>query len=63
MVNELIKAQREKKGLSQRDLAKLCGVSQQNLSRIEQGKHAISYEYLKKIVEALGGEIVIKFNE
>lgn len=44
---------RKQKGLTQADLAKKSGVSQQMISRIEKGRHNISVATLKKIAESL----------
>jgi DNA-binding XRE family transcriptional regulator len=39
--------------LSQKELAKLCGISQESLSKMENGKRAIGEKVAKKIATAL----------
>jgi transcriptional regulator with XRE-family HTH domain len=48
-----LKEQRESKGLSQRELAKLCGVPQRDISRIEGGRQRARDKVVKKLSEAL----------
>ncbi len=53
---------REKKGLSQQQLAKLMGTSQQAVSRIESGKYeGFTLKTLEKIAEATGTRVKIEF--
>jgi len=53
---------REKKGLSQQQLAKLLGTSQQAISRIERGDYeGFTLKTLEKIAEATGTRVKIKF--
>src|SRR3989304_3301840 len=53
---------REKKGLSQQQLAKLMGTSQQAISRIESGEYeGFTLKTLEKIAEATGMRIKIEF--
>lgn len=53
---------REKKGLSQQQLAKLMGTSQQAVSRIESGKYeGFTLKTLEKIAEATGTTVKIVF--
>lgn len=49
----MIKA-REEKGLSQRDLAKLCGVKQPAIARIESMKSIPQLDTLLKVLIPLG---------
>ena len=48
---------RQAKGLSIRQLADLCGVSAQNITKIEHGRYNVSVDILGKICEALGYRI------
>ena len=50
---------RQAKGLSIRQLAELCGVTAQNITKIEHGKYNVSVDILGKICEALGCRIDI----
>lgn len=50
---------RQAKGLSIRQLADLCGVSAQNITKIEHGRYNVSIDILGKICEALNCRIDI----
>lgn len=53
---------RKKKGLTQQELAKLMGTSQQAISRIESGEYeGFSLRTLEKIAEATGMRVKIDF--
>jgi DNA-binding XRE family transcriptional regulator len=53
---------REKKGLSQKQMAKLMGTSQQAVSRIESGEYeGFTLKTLEKIAEATGTKVKIEF--
>ena len=53
---------RQAKGLSVRQLAEACGVSAQNITKIEHGRYNVSIDILGKICEALGYHVDIKPN-
>lgn len=53
---------RENKGLSQQELAKLMGTSQQAISRIESGEYeGFTLKTLEKIAEATGTRLKVEF--
>lgn len=53
---------RAQKGLSQQELAKLMGTSQQAISRIESGEYeGFTLKTLEKIAEATGMRVKIEF--
>ena len=53
---------RDQKGLSQQELAKIMGTSQQAISRIESGEYeGFTLKTLEKIAEATGMRIKIEF--
>lgn len=53
---------REKKGLTQRQLAKRMGTSQQAVSRIESGEYeGFSLKTLEKLAKATGTRLKIEF--
>ncbi|OIP88849.1 MAG: transcriptional regulator [Syntrophobacterales bacterium CG_4_8_14_3_um_filter_49_14] len=53
---------REKKGLSQQQLAKLMGTSQQAISRIESGEYeGFTLKTLEKIAKSTGMRVKIEF--
>lgn len=54
-----VAAIRNKKGLSIRELAEACGVTAQNITKIEHGKYNISVDILGKICEALESKFEI----
>jgi ribosome-binding protein aMBF1 (putative translation factor) len=51
---------RKQTGLTQAELARKVHTRQSEISRIENGAQNISIEKLKKIVEALGGDVKIQ---
>jgi len=57
-IDELIEL-RVEKGMTQKDLSELTGISVPNISRIESGKQNLSYQTMHKLVNALGGKILI----
>jgi len=57
LVGERIKLLRGKKGLSQQDLADLCGFEKSNMSRIESGKSNLTIKTLNIIAIALSVRI------
>ena len=53
---------RDQKGLSQQELAKLMGTSQQAISRIESGEYeGFTLKTLEKIAEGTGMRVKIEF--
>lgn len=59
----IIKTNRLKRNISQKDLAKLTGIDQSNISRIEKGQVNITINQLKKIASALNLKIIIGLEE
>lgn len=53
---------RKEKGLSIRELAEACGVTAQNITKIEHGKYNVSVDILGKICDALGYHVDIRQN-
>jgi ribosome-binding protein aMBF1 (putative translation factor) len=52
---------REKRGLSQRELAERLGTTQSAIARLEAGNVSPSLPTLDKVAEALGVELVVSF--
>ena len=50
---------RKRQGLSVRELAERCGVSYQNITKIENGKYNVSIDILGKICSALDLRITL----
>lgn len=59
---EQIIEKRLKKGLTQAALAKKIGTKQSAISRLEQGTYNPSYEFLRKVSQALGAKLVISIS-
>jgi transcriptional regulator with XRE-family HTH domain len=59
VVAELVAETRVQKGLSQTALARLAGVSQPVIARIESGEHSPTIETLIKLANALDIELVV----
>lgn len=53
-IGQKIKKVREGQNMSMNTLAKLCKVSQPNLSRIENGQQQPAFDTLERIIAALG---------
>ena len=56
----LIQSTRKKLKLSQKDLAKITGMQQSSISKIESGKYNPSIMQLKRIADGLGKKIIIR---
>jgi transcriptional regulator with XRE-family HTH domain len=54
---------RIRRGLSQRQAAKLAGIHQSCLARLEKGGHEPNLANLRKVVEALGGRLIVRIEE
>jgi predicted transcriptional regulator len=59
IIEEIITA-RQEKNLTQKDLAKLVGTRQSNISRLESGNYNPTLEFLNKIARAIGKELEIR---
>jgi transcriptional regulator with XRE-family HTH domain len=59
MIGEQIKKLRQSKGLTLEEAGEKCGMSKQAFSQLEKGSWNISLEKLQKIVEALGGKLIL----
>jgi DNA-binding XRE family transcriptional regulator len=59
IIEEIIMARKEK-NLTQKDLAKLVGTKQSNISRFESGSYNPSLEFLNKIAHAMGKELQVR---
>jgi transcriptional regulator with XRE-family HTH domain len=59
MAGRTIRRLRLEAGLTQKQLAKLTGHTQQSISQYEKGERNIDYKLLKEICEVLGADIII----
>lgn len=62
-IRKLISYTRTTMGLTQKELAFLSGMTQANISKIENGNALPSIATLKKIADSLGKRLVIDFVE
>lgn len=60
VIGNKIKNIRQKKGLTQRQLSELSGMTQTTISKIEVGKFNASIDLISKLIEPLGAELDIK---
>ncbi|HHV11080.1 MAG TPA: helix-turn-helix transcriptional regulator [Clostridiales bacterium] len=58
---ELVVNTRTQLGITQKQLAEKSGVSQANISKIENGSYRPSIPILKRIADGLGKRLVIEF--
>lgn len=62
-VRDLIIAARSASNLTQKQLAQRSGVSQANISKIENGNYHPTLSTLKRIADALGKRLVVSFED
>ncbi len=62
-VRDLVIAARAESNLTQKQLAQRSGVSQANISKIETGNYRPSLSTLKRIADALGKRLVVRFED
>lgn len=56
-ISSKLRALRTARGLTQKNLALLAGISQQHLSHLEQGRGGVELATLSKLLDALGQEL------
>ena len=62
-VRDLVISARNAADLTQKQLAQRSGVSQSNISKIENGNYQPSLSTLKRIAGALGKRLVVSFED
>ena len=62
-VRDLVISARSTANLTQKQLAQRSGVSQSNISKIENGNYQPSLSTLKRIAGALGKRLVVSFED
>lgn len=62
IIRKLIET-RIKYGLTQKELAKKCGIKQSNISRLESGKANPTIKFLQKIALAMDSDLFIEFRQ
>ena len=55
-----LRALREAKGLTTRELAERCGLTHSHIVRIESGRYGFSIDTLEKLTTTLGAKIKIE---
>lgn len=60
IINAMIKARKEK-GLTQKQLSELTGISQADISRIENGTRNPSLEIIKRLATGMGMRLKLEF--
>lgn len=60
IINAMIKVRKEK-GLTQKQLSKLTGISQADISRIENGTRNPSLEMIKRLATGMGMRLKLEF--
>jgi len=58
-IGAMVAARRNELRYTVRELADICGVSYQNVTKIENGRYNVSIDILDKIAGALGMEICL----
>lgn len=62
IIRKLIETRMEY-GLTQKELAKKCGIKQSNISRLESGKANPTIKFLQKIAKAMDSDLHIEFRK
>ena len=62
IIDKLISARIEA-NLTQKELAKKCGLKQSNISRLERGKANPTLKFLKKLADSLDCDLVVEFRK
>lgn len=62
IIEKLINARIEA-NLTQKELAKKCGLKQSNISRLESGKANPTLKFLKKLADSLDCDLVVEFRK
>ena len=60
-IRDMIITIRRENHITQKELASKCGVTQANISNLEKGTSKPTIDTLKKIADALGMRLVVKF--
>lgn len=59
-IGQRIAELRKQRGLTVMQLANQCGVTRQNIYKIEDGKYNVSIDILTKVATALDAELIIQ---
>lgn len=62
IIEKLVKVRIES-NLTQKELAKKCGIKQSNISRLERGKSNPSIKFLQKVADSLDCDLIVEFRK
>lgn len=62
-IRELVITARSRAGMTQKELAMKCGLTQSNISNIEKGVTRPTIDSLKKIADATGKRLIVRFGD
>lgn len=62
-IRELVISTRNRAGLTQKELAAKSGLTQSNISNIEKGVTRPTIDSLKKIADATGKRLIVRFGD
>ena len=54
---------RTESNLTQKELAKKCGIKQSNISRLESGKANPTIKFLQKVADSLDCDLIVEFRK
>ena len=57
---KMVRAQRQKRGISQKELAVLLGTSQPRVAKIEGGDYDVSLDQIVRAFAVMGGRVAVK---
>lgn len=63
VVAEVLRAERQSRGVTLTDMAKRLGVSKQSVANVEQHTRSMGEEMMIRYAEALGCELVVTLRE
>ena len=62
IIEKLVKVRTES-NLTQKELAKKCGIKQSNISRLESGKANPTIKFLQKVADSLDCDLIVEFRK
>lgn len=62
IIEKLVKVRIESK-LTQKELAKKCGIKQSNISRLESGRANPTIKFLRKVADSLDCDLIVEFRK
>lgn len=62
-ISHILKSERKRKKISQKELSSLSGITQANISMIEKGNGNTSIKQIEKLFKALGIKLIIEVRQ